>query len=394
MIHYFNPGHETAVHNASPYYTAPANVVSMQQELSYLPAWYGEKEDVVLIHESDLEYFNYISENLNKIPRPILKSEVINYSGSKVSLWGISPQAIYFLDELTKETGTTLNYPTWKEELKHLNSRLIAQETLKTLINRTKQISIDIIPQFFTNLEDIEQAANVSDNRLLAKAPYSSSGRGLLWLPATGLTRTERQILHGILKKQGSVSIERVLDKKTDFAMEFMCDGKGNVSFEGYSLFRTNNKGAYLGNYIGRQDYIYAQLTCNISSSLLEEVKTNLIEILKQKFAPLYKGCIGIDMLIYKENGIYRLHPCLEINMRYNMGYLAMKLYENHISPSSHGQFHLNFSAIEGEIFRQHLQMKQDYPTLFEKKKLKKGYLPLCPVNEKSKYWTYVVVED
>lgn len=395
MILYFNPGHETAVNNTSPYYTAPANIVAMQQELAYLPAWYGSESDVVLVHEStEKEYYSYLSDNLGEMPKAITQDEIFNYSPSIVSLWGISPQSVHYFKELSNKFDIKLDIPEWRNDFIYLNSRKAAKDSLLKLIDRIPQISGNIIPHFYTKIEDIEQAVNTSETQLLAKAPYSSSGRGLLWLPITGLTRTERQILHGTLKKQGYVSLERALEKETDFAMEFMCDGQGNVTFEGYSLFRTNNKGGYLGNYIGAQDEINRQLTSNLPSSLLAEIKTNLIEILKDKYASLYKGCIGVDMLIYKENGEYKLHPCLEINMRYNMGYLALRLYENHISRTSHGQFYMDFKNKEGDIFKEHLQMQQAYPTLFESQRLKKGYLPLCPVNEKSRYWAYILIND
>lgn len=395
MILYFNPGHETAVNNASPYYTAPANVISMQQELGYLPAWYGQAEDTVIICDLlDKNYFSSLSENLNYIPKAITINQLPNYQNTKISLWGISPQSIHFFNELCKEYDISLDVPEWKEEYTYLNSRLAARDCLMELTGRIEEVSSDIVPKFYNNLEDIEKDVNNSDFQLLAKAPYSSSGRGLLWLPVAGLTRTERQILHGILKKQNCVSIERVLDKVLDFAMEFMTDGKGNITFAGYSLFNTNNKGAYLGNYIGGQDHIITQLTSYISSPLISNIQKQLAEILRDKYASVYKGCIGVDMLIYKENGGYKLHPCLEINMRYNMGYLALKLHENHLLPSSYGRFHLDFSAEEGNIFNKHNKLKDEFPASFENGRLKEGYLPLCPVNEKSKYWAYILIKS
>ncbi|MFV0417560.1 MAG: hypothetical protein ACK5KT_02350 [Dysgonomonas sp.] len=395
MILYFNPGHETAVNNTSPYYTSPANTVAMQQELAFLPAWYGTEGDIVLVEDStNKEHYSYLSDNLGQIPKAVMQDALTTISGSDISLWGISPQSVHYFKGLSNELDIKLNIPEWKEDFIYLNSRKAAKDSLLELIDRIPQISDDIVPRFYNKLEDIEQAVNSSRAQLLSKAPYSSSGRGLLWLPVTGLTRTERQILHGTLKKQGDVSIERVLEKVTDLAMEFMSDGQGNITFEGYSLFQTNNKGGYLGNYIGAQDNIVCQLTNNLSSSLLDSVKTNLTEVLKSKYASLYKGCIGVDMLIYRENGEYKLHPCLEINMRYNMGYLALKLYEKHISALSYGEFRLDFRKNEGDIYKEHLQMQQTYPTLFESQKLKKGYLSLCPVNEKSRYWAYILIND
>lgn len=393
-IHYFNPGHETAVNNASPYYTPPANIAAMQEELSFLPAWYADREDKVLVDRKDDVYYSYLTEKFSALAQPISQNELIRYRDANVSLWGVSPQAIRYFEELNKELEINLNIPQWSEEYKYLNSRLAARDCLSESINSIPLLSQAVIPQFYTNLDDINRAVDTSIYQLLAKAPYSSSGRGLLWLPTTGLTRTENQILHGILKKQGSVSIERVLDKQMDFAMEFMADGKGNIAFAGYSLFYTNAKGGYEANYIGSQKSIIEQLSEKISLDLLDSVKGKLINILSKKLATLYNGCIGVDMLIYLEDNEYKLHPCVEINMRYNMGFLSCRLYENYIATHSCGKFYIDFNPKAEEMYNNHLLMEEKHPIRIENGKITSGYLSLCPINRSNRYRAYVLVEE
>lgn len=393
-IHYFNPGHETAVNNASPYYTPPANIAAMQEELSFLPAWYADREDKVLVDRKDDVYYSYLTEKFSALAQPISQNELIRYRDANVSLWGVSPQAIRYFEELNKELEINLNIPQWSEEYKYLNSRLAARDCLSELINSIPLLSQAVIPQFYTNLDDINRAVDTSIYQLLAKAPYSSSGRGLLWLPTTGLTRTENQILHGILKKQGSVSIERVLDKQMDFAMEFMADGKGNIAFAGYSLFYTNAKGGYEANYIGSQKSIIEQLSEKISLDLLESVKNKLIDILSKKVTTLYNGCIGVDMLIYLEDNEYKLHPCVEINMRYNMGFLTCRLYENYIATQSCGKFYIDFKPKAEEMYNNHLLMEEKHPIRIENGRIISGYLSLCPINKSNRYRAYVLVEE
>ncbi|MFT4222732.1 hypothetical protein [Dysgonomonas sp.] len=391
-IHYFNPGHETAVHNGSPYYTAPANIAAMQQELAFLPAWYGDKDDLVLVEKSN-GYFSLLNRNIGNLPQAITQDELTKYKDSEVSLWGISPQAVHYFDMLNKEYEVNLNIPKWHSEYKILNSRPNAKDCLAEIVRQISQIQDSITPQFYIELKEIDNAVRLSPVQLLAKAPYSSSGRGLLWLPTSGLTRTENQILHGILKKQGSVSIERVLNKKTDFAMEFLSDGEGNIQFAGYSLFETNSKGAYESNYLSSQQNIERELTQNIPLELLGKVKQVLTSILKEKYAGLYKGCIGVDMMIYTdEKKNYRLHPCVEINMRFNMGYLALKLFENFIIPTSHGKFYIDFNSTEGNLYKQHIIMQQQYPVQYHKGKIASGYLSLCPMSESNKYRAYILI--
>lgn len=392
-IRYFNPGHETAVNNASPYYTPPANIAAMQEELSFLPAWYADREDKVLVDSKDEVYYPYLTEKLSALAQPISQNELIRYRDANVSLWGVSPQAIRYFEELNKDLDINLDIPEWSEEYKYLNSRLAARDCLSELINSIPLLSQAVIPQFYTNLDDINRAVDTSIYQLLAKAPYSSSGRGLLWLPTTGLTRTENQILHGILKKQGSVSIERVLDKQMDFAMEFMADGKGNIAFAGYSLFYTNAKGGYEANYIGSQKSIIEQLSEKISLDLLESVKNKLIDILSKKVTTLYNGCIGVDMLIYLEDNEYKLHPCVEINMRYNMGFLTCRLYENYIATQSCGKFYIDFKPKAEEMYNNHLLMEEKHPIRIENGRITSGYLSLCPINKSNRYRAYVLVE-
>jgi len=392
-IHYFNPGHETAVNNASPYYTPPANIAAMQEELSFLPAWYADREDKVLVDSKDEVYYSYLTEKFSTLAQPVSQNELKLYRDANVSLWGVSPQAIRHFEELNKELEISLDIPEWSEEYKYLNSRLAARDCLSELIDSIPLLSQAVIPQFYTNLDDINRAVNASAYQLLAKAPYSSSGRGLLWLPTTGLTRTENQILHGILKKQGSISIERVLDKQMDFAMEFVADGKGNIAFAGYSLFYTNAKGGYEANYIGSQESIIEQLSEKISLDFLNSVKDKLINILSKKLTTLYNGCIGVDMLIYLEDNEYKLHPCVEINMRYNMGFLTCRLYENYIATQSCGKFYIDFNPKAEEMYNNHLLMEEKHPIRIENGKITSGYLSLCPINRSNRYRAYVLVE-
>ncbi|MFV0328311.1 MAG: hypothetical protein ACK5KL_00605 [Dysgonomonas sp.] len=392
-IHYFNPGHETAVLNASPYYMAPTNVVAMQKELAFLPAWYGKGNDLVLVDDKTNEYYKWLAYNFPNLPKPITVDELKGYDSAKVALWGISPQSVHYFEELKRGYATDITIAEWKEDFSYLNSRQAARDCLIKLIKQIPQLSSSIIPHFYTHLEDVSKAVDDSPYQLLAKAPYSSSGRGLLWLPVTGLTRTENQILHGIIKKQGSVSVEQVLNKQTDFAMEFMSDGKGKVDFVGYSLFQTNTKGGYESNYIGSPEDIESILSEKVSLSLINDVQEHLIKLLTEKYSSIYEGCIGVDMLIYRDDNEFKLQPCVEINMRYNMGYLAYYLSKNFVAANSKGKFYIDFNPKIGKTYINHLQMEKEYPLSLENNKIKCGYLPLVPITEESRYRAYILID-
>ncbi|GAB6011985.1 hypothetical protein [Viscerimonas tarda] len=398
MIHFFNPGHEAAVLNASKYYMAPANVVTMQRDLSFLPAWYAGADDWILVAENlPEEFVSHVGEFSAVLPKhitgadiPAHKNELLNQG---LCFWGITPQVIHFFDTINTEYQLNWDIPEWREEYKSLNSRATAKKCLGFILEKSTAFAEDLLPRFFHSLEDIEDyVGRNSSIRLLAKAPYSSSGRGLLWLPEGKLTRTEQQILHGYLKKQGTVSIEKVLDKKLDFAMEFTT-ANNTAKFEGLSLFQTNEKGAYLGNFIGSQKQIEAEIARFIPLSQLEEVKEMLILFIAENIAPLYAGCVGVDMLVYEENNCFYLQPCVEINLRNNMGFLTLSLSKNILAEASTGSFHIDFNATPGELYAKHTQRIKSHPLLVENGKIKSGYLSLCPVREDTRYLAYVLID-
>lgn len=392
ILYLFNPGHEGAILSSSPYYTPPANIVNLQHDLAYLPAWYASPSDSILLQsELPIDFKEYLSYNLQPLAQGITENK-INSTFSEVHLWGISPQSINYFEKLNSLYDLQLKLPHWHNELRQLSSRETARECLIDLCKVIPSIPYDITPKFYTNLNDIEKLVEENQDKFLAKAPYSSSGRGLLWLPIGQLTRTERQILQGILNKQKTVSIERVLNKKLDFAMEFTLQNK-HIYFEGYSLFETNSKGGYIGNYIGSQENIIDKLKHFININMLDEVKKQLSVILETRYSGFYTGCIGVDMMIYEDNKVYKLHPCVEINVRDNMGLLALRFSENYLDKGSEGIFYTDFTPIEGEQKSRDNNMKKEYPALFSKGKIKSGYLSLCPVTESTKYRAYVLIK-
>lgn len=395
VLHYFNPGHEAAVHNGSLYYTPPANVVKMQQDLEYLPAWYANPDEYVLCRKENPENFtNYLLENGLKTAQSVTAEHLrLVSSDFTVSPWGLSPQVIHFFDEINKNFEVKCQLSRWKNELTDLTSRINSKDCIESLCSSLQELDGKIIPELYSDLSEIEDIVSKTDYQLLAKSPFSSSGRGLLWLPTSGLTRTERQILHGIIKKQNNALIERVLNREIDFAMEFYISNTGNVNFEGYSLFKTTSKGAYIGNYLDNQENIIAKIAQFIDIQLLEEVKINLIKYIENKFSGIYSGYIGVDMMVYEENGMYKLHPCVEINVRNNMGIVSIKIAEKYIHPESCGMFFVDFNSQDGKIYESDRKLKQEFSTHFSDGKVKSGYFSLCPIDEGTKYRAYILIE-
>ena len=111
-------------------------------------------------------------------------------------------------------------------------------------------------------------------------------------------------------------------DKVLDFAMEFFVHTDHVVDFLGYSVFQTGESGVYGYNYVESQEELLRRI--NVDETLLQQ----LIAYHKEHLAKTaYHGPVGIDMLKTADGSI---HPCLEINLRLNMGILALLLHEQY----------------------------------------------------------------
>ncbi len=100
-----------------------------------------------------------------------------------------------------------------------------------------------------------------------------------------------------------------------------MIGGKGQLCrlfyFRVYSIGRIQG-----GNELLSDRRIEEKLSANISFTLMQQLRETLLVKLAGYF-PLYTGYAGVDMMICETAGGYRVQPCVEINMRMNMGVAA-----------------------------------------------------------------------
>ncbi len=398
IIHYFNPGHETAVLQGKHNYTPPRNVQRMQRELSALPVWYAAADDYVFAEENDSpRFFALQPRELKPLARLITRAELAEaqkrFPLLHAAPWGLSPQSLRLFSDLKKKYLPSLVVPDWKPAFADLTGRKTAADCLEKLRPRLAGQKVPVAPKFCTQLREIEKYLLLQHAPFVVKTPFSSSGRGLLWLHQRKLAEKDKNWILGALGKQGCVSIECGLNKVQDFAMEFYSDGCGEVRYEGLSVFATEQRGAYTGNILENQSSMRRRLTRLTGEDPLDRVQEALTQVLKEVYGSTYAGYLGVDMLIYREEeGEHAIHPCLEINMRYTMGMVALQLFRRYIAPSAQGDFRVSYDANEGEAYANHCFMKKAYPLVWEKGRIKEGYLSLCPVRKETAYRAYILI--
>ena len=101
----------------------------------------------------------------------------------------------------------------------------------------------------------------------------------------------------------------------------------------------------------------------------------------------------GVDMMICRtQNSGYAIHPCVEINLRMNMGVVARLIYDNYVCDGVQGRYVIEYYAKPGEAWHSHLALQEKYPLYLENGKVKSGYLSLTPVENNTSYQAYILI--
>ena len=382
-LYIFNPENDLALADGGANYCPTPAAVRIAYDLASLPLWFADKGDCVVLPDGiHNEYHNRISSLLAlATPFDIGKNKNI----TACVPWGWSPQikrrlSVMGFDDILPEERTI----TAVRELSNRKSSIKILSALKD-----KGIDIPPLPLYCIQGDEVADFVN-SRSRCVVKAPWSGSGKGIAW----GIGRVETPMEHfykGVIRRQGGVVCEEFLDGKVEFAMEFHADGDG-VTFAGYSLFKSF-KGSYSGNILASDDDIEKFILQFISSDELEKVKNSLPDVLSSLLSGSgYNGYLGVDMMIYEKNGAMRLNPCMELNLRMNMGMVSRLFFDRYVAAGCKGEYRVGFFKKPGEAYASHIADSATYPLEMEDGKITSGYINLSPVTENSCYTASAII--
>lgn len=381
----FNPENDLALADGTAAYSAPPAAMRIAYDLSTLPLWYGEEGSYVYMPDAlHREYYNALASSFT-LARPYDKTHLDEVT--ELLPWGWSMQ----MRRRLRQLGVNEEYLPAEQEINTMRDLSSRKSSIK-IVEALKQRGIDVpeIPVFFTTPDDVACFVN-SRERCVIKAPWSGSGKGIMW----GKGRVERpleQFYKGIIRRQGGVVCENFLEGVVEFAMEFRATGE-KVCFAGYSLFTTSNA-AYNGNILATDSDIEKFLSSYIPAETISSVKGNLSLVLTELLSKSrYTGYLGIDMMIYNDGGKIRLNPCMEMNLRMNMGMVSRIFYDKYIFAGALGKYYVAFFKAKGEALERHENLQKNNPLLLNDGKITSGYLNLSPVTEETSYMAYVVIE-
>lgn len=394
-LYLFNPEHDLALASGETNYMAPASARRMASELALLPMWYAEEGSAVLAPSAyNLDYVKKIQELLGLSVDLITEPELAIEPDLDIRPWGWDVAlrkrlSVLGVDEVLLPSMGQLN-------------------DLREYSHRSKAVAL--LPELQLNeyfcgesyyLKTPEEWKRFVEGRkeCLLKAPLSGSGKGLNWCKGI-FTSFISGWCTRVAASQGGVIAEPIYNKVEDFAMEFYSDGAGELTFVGYSLFHTGKSGMYEGNRLLSNGAIRKQLAQYVPLEALMDLENCLKYRLSALVGTVYKGYLGVDMMICRfpenEKPVFRIHPCVEINLRMNMGVIARFLHDRYVRPGSTGRFVIDYHPSEGEALQEHERMSATYPLESREGRVYSGYLPLVPVHRRSCYraWIWVTPDN
>lgn len=385
-MHLFNPEHDLALANFSPNYTPPASAALMAAELALLPAWYSRGDAVVAEGEQHRLHLEVVRQWLPVTSSLLSSTEISKYPNQPILPWGWNPALRKRLiscgvqEERLPSTDELLR-------LRECSDRRHAVRMLRELQEGEPAFCGE--SHHFTSLEELLRYLSSFPGDKLLKMPLSGSGKGLVRVLGR-ITDKQTDWCRRVIREQGGVVAEPVLNRVKDFAMEFYLE-EGKAHFAGLSLFRAAASGAYLGNELLSDTRIGEILSAYVPASMIEDLCASLVVKFSTAF-PLYTGYAGVDMMICETEAGYSIQPCVEINMRMNMGMVARIFHNQFMGEDGEGTFTVDYFKKAGSALSHHHQMLQEHPLRVQHGHITSGYLALTPVTDVTRYAAYVIV--
>lgn len=336
-LHIFNPEHDIALASNLAHFTAPHAGRQLRRDLGFLPVLWAAVDDVVLVDDVDVARKGF--ERLKRfVPTgetpAFLRSDswfqpfrrpVPSVVPDGVEPWGWD-LALRTALQKNGISPTILPSAEQIDGVRRLSHRRTSARVLAQLRQSVESEVLVGEACECTSAAEVQQLLG-RYGRVVLKAPWSSSGRGIRFVDSQRVPPTLDGWLRHLLEAQGSVMLEPYYNNVKDFGMEFTALADGSVHYNGLSLFTTVN-GAYTGNVVATERRKRELLSRYVDPPLLLQVQRGLCDALQQALQGSYCGPLGVDMMIVATPDArgFRLHPCVEMNLRRTMGHVALSL--------------------------------------------------------------------
>ncbi len=395
-----------AIANGQVSYMPPRHLQEFEQDLATLPWMLGDENDFVLVPDKKDHSLDHLKEAGWSIPRVVSSSHDIPRQARGNLMfepWGWSP-AVYrwfksFIDLAHPDWG---NHPfaSWRPQSADLLSRDTGYQLLQVLkelrLGREKEYPLLFLPKqpkVVDNASGLPEIIEDQSPPLLVKTPWSASGRGIFRIRDIDDDPAQSNRVKGMLRRQGKIYIEKTLNKIQDVSLQFWIEGE-KIRYEGHNFFYSDEKGQFAGCAIGPPENPYPLFNDHkVVYDALEQAAKLVERGISIMFPKLnYFGPAGVDGIFFRDDeGHLKLQPCIEINLRHNMGLANIRL-KRHIHPRAKGTWKIG--AFRNTEWRHFCRAKtKEHPPGFSEGKLRKGFLPLTSPGGNKQFGAWIEVE-
>lgn len=329
-LYLFNPDNDIALARDVDNFTAPAAARDIRHAGSTLPMWYGTPGDRIIARGVSARWYDSVEKLFSTGIDVIGDSSPDTFMPSP---WGWSKASRRDFIRLGMAPAILPDDNTL-DRLRMLSHRRTAISVVSCLEEKLPFA----IAAPAAEARDEKQIADFFDrnNAVIAKEPWSCSGRGIMDSRNVSPRRMAER-MSSIIRNQGSVMLEHAYDKTCDFAVLINCS-EGHAVFEGLSLFDTGANGDYHGNILDSNDRLADRIAAHCDRGRLDILVDALVGVIGQEIAPRYDGPVGVDMITISGNGQPEF-ALVEINLRMTMGFVARRFYDLHMAEGSTGRY-------------------------------------------------------
>ncbi len=329
-LHIFNPSHDEALAANSPHYYPSGIARKLAAEWGTLPAvWAAAGDAVWLPDEAALpaDVPPLWRDKVRFVHRGDMNAAFWQ-SIDRIEPWGWDRLVC---QQLRKAGAPDSLLPTEIEldVYRALSSRRTTTAVLPLLRKALSDRGVTTVGGSYVAecMDDFElladqcAAAEHATGKVVAKSLWSCSGRGVFVIDGPMSASTSGRVKR-LLREQGGIEVEPHYCGVLNFALEFNVLHDGSVRYAGLSLFDTTETGGYTGNTLAPQAALERVLARQFDGlNILKEICS---AVLSQHIAARYEGPLGVDMMLVKTDKGIMLHPCIEVNLRRTMGYVAL----------------------------------------------------------------------
>jgi len=309
---YMNADFETELSHTGGDYRRLPPADALNQRLAPHLLWLAQRGDALLLREPWSEQLK--SEAVRRGVELISPERATNLGTYHFTPWGWTPSAV----AAGHKAGAEVLAPAPLSTIARVNSKLWSHaleiELGWALPGATTAATFDELQKA------VARACPLANDKWVIKSPFGFAARDRVLGRGASLEMAQARWCERRLARGEQLIFQPWLEviREYGIVMEISTDGAHVI--HGISDLQTNGAGTGKGYILGRPPAAHRMVELERIAAMAG----------KRLFKEGYSGPVGIDAL--EHNG--GLHPLLEINARYTMGFVAVAV-ENSLNPSA-----------------------------------------------------------